>query len=191
MECTVKRVMGWNIALNSARTTVGKKDLEKEPSDDFKKRSLISEHAHIRNLFYEAVWTDIPYWVVNHLARHHIGFHSGEDDTVFVETQRSDRTGLDRDKLTQDAPVTFRAVMNAHSIINVSRVRLCMVAAKTTIEAWQLFLVELGKIEPILFNLCVQNCLYRGFCPEPSCCGFVRTSAYRHELEDYRKFIES
>jgi len=189
MTCTVKRIVGWDQVLNIARTTVGKNDIDKEPSDKFKKQILISEHSPIRNLLFEVIWDEIPYFVAMHLRTHHIGFHSGEDDTVFVQTQRSDRTGVNRDKLSQDSPVVLRVIMNAHSIINISRVRLCKMASKETIYAWQEFLKGLSVIEPILWELCVPNCIYRSFCPEgDKSCGFVKSQAYQEMLEDYKKF---
>lgn len=189
MECRVKKIVGWDQVLNTARTTVGKGDLNKEPSDSFKKQILISEHSPIRNLLFEVVWSDIPYWVAMHLIRHHIGFHSGEDDTFFVKTQRSDRTGIDRDDLPQNAPVIFRSVINAHSIINVSRVRLCRKAAKETIKAWSLFIEKLSEIEPLFAYFCQPNCVYRGFCPElDNTCKFAGTKKYREKLDQYHKF---
>lgn len=188
ISVSVERIVGWSHVLNSARTTVGKLDLNKEPSDSFKKQILISEHSPIRNLLFEVVWNDIYYWVAMHLARHHIGFHSGEDDTIFIKTQRSDRTNINRNNLPQDSPVSFRAVMNAHSIINISRVRLCKIAAKETREAWSLLIDEISKIEPMLSILCRRNCIYRGHCPESQSCGFTKTSEFKTELDDYRAY---
>ena len=177
------------MTLDSARTTVGKDGLNKEPSESFKKDSLISEHSHIRNLTYEMIWDDIPYWTAMHFRTHHQGFKSGEDDLYFVQTQRTDRTQTDRDKLPQDAPVRLRVVMNAQSIINVSRVRLCHLTALETRGAWSGMLYELSNIEPHLTALCVPNCHYRNRCPEGSkCCGYNRTDKSKKELEWYKTF---
>lgn len=188
MKVTVERIVGWDRVLSDARATVGKPPIDKEPSDEFKVKMLVSEHSPIRNLLYEVIWEDIPYWVAMHLARHHIGFHSGEDDLVFVQTQRTDRTNVDRDKLPQDAPVLFRAVMNAHSIINVSRVRLCRIASPETREIWQMLIDELSKIDRKLSVLCTPNCIYRGFCPESETCGYYRTKEYETKLKEYRLY---
>lgn len=189
MNVTVKRLTEWSIVLDSARTTVGKEDLSKEPSDQFKKDILVKEHSPIRNLIYEIIWNDIPYWVAMHFRTHHIGFHSGEDDLFFVQTQRTDRTQTERDNLPQNTKVKLRAVLNAHSIINVSRVRLCRLAAKETREAWSEMLDELEKIEPILYGLCQENCIYRGACPEgKQSCGLWKTDFFtiaRNAYESY------
>jgi hypothetical protein len=186
MKVTVERIVGWDRVLNSARATVGKSASEKDPSEKFKRKILISEHSPIRNLLFEVVWYDIYYWVAMHIARHHIGFHSGEDDLIFIETQRSDRTGINRGKMTQDALVVFRAVINAHSIINTSRVRLCKTASTETQQAWYGLIEKLEKIEPDLFSLCVPNCVYRGFCPEPNSCGYTETKNYEKQFNTYR-----
>lgn len=185
MDVKVRRITNWDLVLDSARTTVGKDDVNKEPSDDFKRSILIAEHSPIRNLWYEVVWTDIPYWVSMHLRTHHCGFHSGEDDTVFISSQRSDRTGVERDKLPQDEPVTLKVVMNAHSIINVSRVRLCRKSSPETRSAWEMMLDKLEQIEPILSSMCVPNCVYRDACPEPKCCGFYDTPMFKDQMNRY------
>lgn len=190
MIVTVERLIGWDKVLNDARITVGKVDLNREPSDEFKKSILISEHSPIRKLMFEVTWEDMPYWVGMHFRTHKIGFLSCDEDIFFVQTQRSDRTQQDRDKLPQDAPIRLRAILNAQSIINVSRVRVCRMASKETREAWQSFIDELKVIEPLLATLCVPNCIYRGgFCPEGSKgCGYVKSKEFAHNLKDYYNF---
>ena len=185
----VERIVGWDLVLDGARTTVGKEDRKKEPSDEFKKSILISEHSPIRYLTYEIIYEDIPYWVSMHFRTHHIGFKSGADDLYFIQTQRTDRTQVNRDDLPQDAPVRLRIVVNAHSILNVSRVRLCHSAMKETREAWESTVEELRKAEPILADLCQPNCVYRGFCPEGvRGCGWDRSKAFNSRRNQYIDF---
>jgi len=184
---TVERIVGWDKVLDNARITVGKKGLSKEPSDDFKKKILVSEHSPIRKLLYEVVWNEIPYWIAMHFRTHHLGFKSGEDDLYFAQTQRSDRTQKNRNELPQNTPVKLSVQTNAHSIINVSRVRLCKKAHKETVHEWRRFINELFKIEPVLAKLCQPNCIYRGFCPEITC-KYISTKDYQEELYEYREF---
>ena len=33
----------------------------------------------------------------------------------------------------------------------------------------------------------VPDCVYRGFCPELSCCGFIQSKKYQEERENYLK----
>lgn len=190
MKVQIKRLVGWDAVLRTARTTVGKKDLNKEPSDDFKRAILISEHSPIRALTYEVVWSDIPYWVAMHYRTHHVGFKAAEDDVYFIQTSRSDRTQTDRDNLSQTAPVVCRIILNAQSIINVSRVRLCRLASQETRQAWELFLDKLREIEPILTAVCQPNCVYRSRCPEgKNTCGFDITTAFQRKVDIYESIF--
>jgi hypothetical protein len=168
---------------------MGKLALEKEPSGEFKKDIIISEHSPIRKLLYEIVWYDIPYFVAMHFRTHFQGFKSSEDDLYFIETQRTDRTQKERDKLPQNAPVMLRCQVNAQSMINVSRVRLCRLAMFQTREAWELALKEVKKIDPLVARACVANCFYRGHCPErKKTCGYSKSGIFQELLQDYRAF---
>lgn len=185
----LKRFGDWNRVLNNARFTVGKSDIDKEPSDKFKRRMLLAEHSPIRGLEYEVTWSDIKMWVTVHLVRHSIGC------TPYVNTQRIDRNNLlydgkqikSRDELGQGEPNNMRWSGNAQSIINVSRKRLCSKASAETRHAWKLFLSELKTIDPILVEKCVAECYYRGFCPEDKCCGIVNKPDFADKLAEYRK----
>lgn len=189
MKITVEKILGWDRVLNDARITTGKNDLNKEPSNEFKKSILISEHSPIRKLMFEVTWEGIPYWVGMHLRTHHIGFKCGDDDLYFVQTQRSDRTQQERNKLPQDTPIRLRVILNAQTLINVSRVRLCKLASKETREAWGMLIKEIGLIEPKLSDLCVPNCLYRGFCPEGTKgCKYFNTFKGKKDLKNYQKY---
>ena len=192
MEVKIENLIGWNVALKDARTTVGKKDIKKEPSNHFKKNIIVNEHSPIRMLVYEIYITNIPYYVAMHLRTHHIGFKAAEDDIYFIQTSRSDRTQKDRDKISQTAPVDCRIIANAQSIINTSRVRLCSLADKGTLKAWRAVIRAISNVEPLLARVCQPNCIYRGFCPEnKECCGFVETLRYANLLNKYRSFCKN
>jgi hypothetical protein len=193
MKITVERIIGWERVLNDARITVGKKDLNIKPSIAFKKSILISEHSPIRKLMFEVTWEDIPYFVAMHFRTHQIGLKSSDDDLYFVQTQRSDRTQQERNKLPQDAPIRLRVILNAQTLINVSRVRLCHLASKETREAWKGLIDEIRLLEPELGRLCVPNCLYRGgFCPEGSKgCGYNKSPKGVKALKSYQDYCVS
>lgn len=107
----------------------------------------------------------------------------------FIHSQREDRRKLDvpRDELPQGEPNDQDFVVNAQTLINISRKRLCTCASKETREAWQAVKDEIRKIDPVMADKMVRNCVYRGFCPELNCCGFCQSKAYQDELESYRK----
>lgn len=62
----IEQVTSWRRVLNAARRTVGKKYLDREPSDEFKRKILLAEHSPIRLLEYDFGWADIKQWVSVH-----------------------------------------------------------------------------------------------------------------------------
>ena len=76
---------------------------------------------------------------------------------------------------------------NAQALINISRKRLCNCASKETREAWKQVKEEVRKIDPVMADKMVPECIYRGFCPEfMSSCGYVNTEKFKQELKKYR-----
>lgn len=171
----------WGKVKQSARTTVGRDGEGRIPSVAWKKAILLAEHSPIRLLRFTWRWRGIPYWVSTHFVRHKIGIEH------WVSTQRSDRTGIVRDKLPQDAPVNHMCEADAQALINISRKRLCMQAAKETREAWQEVREEVRKADPVLAECMVRECVYRGFCPEMQPCGYAETDGYKKAIEAYRR----
>ncbi len=180
MNIEVKRVTDWQRVVNAARMTVNKKFIGKEPSDDFKRQIMLSEHSPIRMLEFDITIRDFPYWVHVELIRHHVG------SEPFVTTSRPDRTGgKSRHELPQDALVSMTYATNAQALINISRRRLCNKAAKETQRIWAMVIAKVAEIEPIVADFCVCNCIYRSRCPEVESCGFSDTEKF---FELYKKY---
>ena len=185
-EMTVTRMeqaTPWKRALNAARRTIGKSQLDKEPTDSWKAKILLAEHSPIRLLEYDWSWNTIKQWVTAHLVRHHEGCEK------FVHSQRGDRRELpiERDKMPQGAVNDMDMTANAQALINISRKRLCSCASPETRKAWNQVKEEIRKIDPILADKMVPECLYRGFCPEwMSSCGYSKTKKYEEDLIKYR-----
>jgi hypothetical protein len=181
MRVTGFSVVGsWRDVANAARATVGlDPKTDGEPSNKWKRSILLAEHSPIRNLQFRWTWEDLPYWVSVHFVRHKIGIEH------FVSTQRSDRTGVDRNNLPQGALVSHSCIANAQAMISISRKRLCMLASKETHLAWLAVTHELLVADPAVASVCVPECIYRGFCPEMRGCGAysvldpVHTTTYR------------
>lgn len=184
----VKKLTDWSEVLDAARFTVNKTDLGKEPSVEFKNRITMAEHSPIRSLIFVVTLYNVPSWVSQHIARHDkFAGHTvreGENDENFVSTQRSDRTGVDRSELSQEELVSHRILLNAQDLINISRKRLCNCASPETRYVWDLVRYEIWKIEPELASKMVRECVYRGFCPEMECCGYVNTDKF----SEYRNY---
>lgn len=170
--------------VNRCRTTVSKGELGKEPSDKFKRRILMSEHSPIRSLVYCFKITNLKSWVATHFARHHVGVEK------WISTQRTDRTGVNRDELPQGTEVMMELEVNAQALINLSRKRLCNQAAPETIQVMHAMKKEVSLQDPHMARVMVRECVYRGFCPEMQCCGYVNTDAFQKELEMYRRSID-
>lgn len=187
-NCKVRSIEmygGWKRVLNAARLTAGKKPLDKEPSNKWKRKMLLAEHSPIRLVEYDGIWDFIKMWVTTHLVRHHVGVEK------FVSTQRTDRNpeliDLDRDEMPQGLENTMMISANAQGLINMSRKRLCSCASTETRQAWKALLEEIKKVDPILVEKCAPECIYRGFCPEfDNCCGYINTEKYIKDLIKYR-----
>lgn len=179
MKTKILKILGtWKDVVDDCRSTVGKESLGHEPSTDFKRRILIAEHSPIRNISVKWRWENIPSWVATHWSRHKW--------ECFIKTQRSDRTGVDRNKLPQDAPVTFTGVANAQNLIDTWRKRMCYQAAPETREYAEDFKVALHEVEPEISDVLVPNCVYRGLvCPEMNGCTYcTKLLLYMWEVKD-------
>ena len=177
MKTQIVKIKGdWEEVVSDCRATVGKPPLGHEPSTEFKRKILISEHSPIRDISVKWKWHNIKSWVATHWVRHKW--------ECFVKTQRTDRTGIDRDKLPQDAPVDFTGDANAQALIDTMRKRLCHTAAPETREYAEDFKRALLAIEPELSDVLVPNCCYRGFCPEMQSCGMWENIAKNLTKED-------
>ncbi len=169
----------WESIKNATMNTIGK-DSGKYPDSKWKRKLLLSEHSPIRKLKISWKWLDIPYYVSVHMCRHKYGIEH------FVSTQRTDRTGINRDELPQGNLVKHECEANAQAIINISRKRLCNCASKETREAWKLFLESIKDTEPELYSVCIPDCIYRGWCYEFNSCGYHKTQDFKNKLKEYR-----
>lgn len=165
MKTEILKIKGdWQEVVDDCRATLGKDALGKEPSTEFKRKILIAEHSPIRDISIKWRWKDMAHWVTVHWVRHKW--------EKFVRTQRSDRTGVPREKLPQDEPQTFTGEANTQALIDTMRKRLCFQASPETRAYAEDFKEALREREPEISDVLVPNCVYRGFCPEMTPCGF-------------------
>lgn len=181
MNIEITKVTDWERVVDAARFTQRKEPLGKEPSDEFKKQMILSEHSPLRLLEFDIKMYGIPYWVSNHFVRH---VHA----QPFVSTSRPDITGskVSRHDMRQDDLVNLQLSLNAQEIINISKLRLCNKASKETRDIWYKVIDEVARIEPLLASACVPLCVYRGFCPEPKTCGRTKTRMFTTTRKYYR-----
>lgn len=144
--------------------TVGK-ETTKAPKEDWIKRLVEAEHSPIRELWF-GIKMEIPYWVSVHFVRHHIGVNH------YVQTQRTDRTGVDREDKFQSAPVSHIMSINAQELINMAHKRLCKQASLETRVVMRMIVDEIVSKCPYMKDVLVPLCVYRGGkCTEMFPCG--------------------
>lgn len=177
----VEYIDNWMNVKRSARTTISKDGTGSYPTPGWKKTILLAEHSPIRRIRFSWRWGNLKSWISVHFVRHKFGIEH------WVSTQRSDRTGIDRDHSPQDTPVLHECEANAQALIFISRRRLCSQAHPETRAAWQEVKEEITKIDPILGSVMVPECIYRGFCPEFHSCGYADTEEFKKALEEYRR----
>ena len=180
MNVEITQDTSWKRALNEARRTVGKEPIDKEPSKKWKLKSLIAEHSHIKLVEYTIHFKDLKQWIGVHLLRHPFTL-------PFIHSQRDDRRDnpVPRDEMPQGSLNDQDFVVNAQSLINISRKRLCRCASKETRETWEAVKNKMKEIDPEMASVMVPNCVYRGFCPEMKSCGYVKTTDYKSKRQWY------
>lgn len=169
----------WTDIKNECRNTINKDGTDKAPSNEFIKNVLISEHSPIRLATIKWRWEGIKSWVSVHFARHWLGWDK------WVSTQRSDRTGVDRNKSPQDTPVNMDINANAQALINVARYRLCYQASPETraqMEDLKQSIRDNGQEE--IAYVMQPNCIYRCGCPEFQSCGYWQNFVAKHDINE-------
>ena len=127
----------------------------------------LAEHSPIRTQLFWVEMLDIPTFASVHFVRHKIGTEH------FVKSNREDRpgfTGTDGGRLH---PVNHAMILNAHSLINMARKRLCRRSHATTRDIMKLICLEIREVDPDLYPCLVPECLYRGKCHEMKPCGRI------------------
>lgn len=92
-----------------------------------------------------------------------------------------------KDNADRYTPVNLGLCVNAQSLIDMAKLRLCTgCAAKETVTVFQAIKNAIAEIDPDLASMMVRKCVYRnGLCGEQRCCGFNHTPAFEVEIKDY------
>lgn len=86
----------------------------------------------------------------------------------------------------RNTKVNLSLLVNAQSLIDMAKLRLCTCAHVETRAVFAKIKQEIAKIDPSLASMMVRKCVYRnGLCGELRCCGFNTTPAFQIELADY------
>ena len=86
----------------------------------------------------------------------------------------------------RNTPVKLGLLINAQSLIDMAKLRICIMAHQETREIFLALREEIALIDEDLAHMMVRKCVYRGgICGESNCCGFNNTPAFKKELTDY------
>lgn len=159
----------WMLCKRCTLNTIGK-DSTILPTNEWRKKLLLSEHSPIRTLYF-CIKMTIPYYVSVHFCRHFIGV------THFVQTQRNDRQNIyDRTKAPQDILVSHIMYINAQELMTMARRRLCNQADPFTQKVMSKICKEVISVNPEFDGVLEPMCFYRGGrCTEFNCCGLNKT----------------
>lgn len=141
--------------------TVGKKlKSDSQVSSEWVEKLVKAEHSPIRELWF-GIKMEIPYWVSVHFVRHHIGINH------YVSTQRTDRTGVNRNEKPQGELVSHIMSVNAQELVFMAHKRLCKQASQETREVMQEIVRKVVEVAPYMKSVLVPLCVYRnGKCEE-------------------------
>lgn len=175
----------WMRIKSACMTTISKEAGDKEPSEEWKKKLLICEHSPIRRSEISWKWEEIPYAISTHFARHHQGCEK------FIGTERTDRTGINREERSQMNCVPMEMDANIQALINISFRRLCTTADPLTRKYWQAVLDAIKEYDETVYWACVPSCVRCGGCTEPFCkCGLYERIMEDHTIEEQQDMIK-
>ena len=122
-----------------------------------------SEHSPSRTQMFWVEMDGIPSFVSTHLVRHKIGVEH------YVQTNRDDRGGSDN--VDRTTPVNHAMLCNGQALINMARKRFCTNSHEETRLVMMRVKLGVEECDPALAEFMVVDCVYRGQCFEPKCCG--------------------
>ena len=133
--------INWQKIKSACMTTISKEAGPNEPSHEWKRKLLLCEHSPIRRGSISWKWEEIPYAISTHFVRHHEGVEK------WVGTERTDRTGVDREERSQMNYVPMEMEANIQALINISKKRLCTCADPTTRLYWEKVLEAIAQYD--------------------------------------------
>lgn len=82
--------------------------------------------------------------------------------------------------------VNLSILVNAQSLIDMAKLRLCKKSHVETIKAFECIKTKIKEVDSSLAELLVKKCVYRGgICGELKCCGYNKTQEFKVELGEY------
>ncbi len=158
MRVTISKLTSIDLMHDACSATTGK------PAKCSLNAIYKTEHSPMRTQIFWVAMVDIPTFVSVHFTRHKIGVEH------FVKSMRDDIKGNDI-IADRDTPVNHCMLINAQSLVNLARERLCYKAHRKTVALMRKIKNALRGVDDDLFKYLVPKCVYRnGICPEFSEC---------------------
>lgn len=211
---TVRKLTGRELMLSACESTfLGK-------SNQSLLSIYKSEHSPARTQLFWIEIKSAPLFVVSHYVRHHVGIEKfqlsmrsdrdgGKDQCPYIADRLSEILAIPeeyraeeetkemyelleelRNRSGRNALTNLSILVNAQSLIDMAKLRLCNMASPETIKIFTAIKWKISEIDPELASMMVRKCVYRnGLCGEPRCCGFQLTPAYKREQENYIKYF--
>jgi hypothetical protein len=130
------------------------------------------EHSPMRTQLFWIEMIGIPTFVSTHFVRHKIGVEH------FVKTNRDDRGG--EKEVTRNTPVNHGMLVNAQTLVNMAKKRLCLKAHPDAIKVMRRIKSVMSDVDPDLALCLVPECEYRRGCHEPKTCGYWNSISENH-----------
>ena len=128
------------------------------------------EHSPIRTQIFSVKMWNIPNFASVHFRTHKIGAQQFDEDEHFVKSNREDRPGYSGDN-GRWQPVNHMMLLNAQSLISMSRRRLCTKAHPVVVRLMNAIKMEMKREDVQLSLRMLPDCLYRNKCEERPSCG--------------------
>lgn len=136
------------------------KQAKTTPPNEWKRKLLISRHSPIRRGVISWKWDNIPFYVMGHFVRHHVGC------TPYVATSREDRTDIPREERKQTDNVSMQMDANIQALIDMGEKRLCTQSDKVTREYMEALKDEIAKYDETIAWALAPSGIYKCGCPE-------------------------
>lgn len=177
--------VNWQAIKDACMQTIGKEAGENEPPKAWKRKLLISRHSPIRRGMISWKWENIPFYVMGHFVRHHVGC------TPYVSTSREDRTNVPREERKQTDHVSMQMDANIQSLIDMAEKRLCMQSDATTRQYMESLKDTIAEYDEDIAWALAPSGIYKCGCPEKfgncSYCVNILKQMPQEELFDVEK----
>lgn len=175
-----------------------------------------SEHSPARTQLFWIDMKDIKLSCAQHIVRHHTGIekfqlsmrsdrNGGKDQCPYIAERLSEILAVPEEyrdeketeemyslldelkyRAGRNALTNLSILVNAQSLIDMAKLRLCNMASPETIKVFSAIKEKINEIDPELASMMVRKCVYRnGLCGEPKCCGFTLTPTFHKEMVLY------